>query len=81
MQDRVRARKLVKAAAKQSRGSVRKWLLQDENAVWEREALHFLKLAAEKQPELSEPEVDRQVATVLAYLATVSTLRVESRSA
>ena len=66
-----RARRVVKIAAKQTTGSVRKWLLADERGSFERMASQYLSHALSK-PEgraLPESELDTAVAAEVAIAA------------
>ena len=73
-----RARKVVRMAAAQvETPSTKDWLFADRLGTWETRARVALEATAEKAAtwDLSEDEVDRQVALYLAHLACEAALK------
>lgn len=68
--DRIRARRIVRRAAKLS-PSARSWLLADERGTWERMALEYLEKAAANPiaATMTEDAIDGEIASVLVLLA------------
>ena len=77
-EERERARKVVRMAAKQvETPMVKDWLVVDRLGSWEARACVALAETAKKAADLdlSEDEVDAQVATFLAMTAAIAVLK------
>lgn len=76
VRDRVRIRRIVKLAAKEST-SARAWLTNDEFGTWEKTAGEYLDkaLANPLSKTMTDEAIDAEVAGMLAFLALEALLR------
>ena len=74
---RIRVRKILRLAAKQTSGGPKKWLLLDECGTWESQCVSMLAKTADRANVLgfTDAEVDDQIATMAALQATTAYLK------